>query len=164
MVYGFNAAEVFQVAIDVEENGRKFYEKAQELFEDAAVKEIFKALALDEIKHREVFIKLKAKLPPEASGATVWDPDDDINRYLAMMAGQAVFKTMEDVNARLKEVKSPADALNLALKAEADSIVYYLTMKDRTEEKQGQNMIDQIIKEELGHHKKIALELARLKK
>lgn len=164
MLYGFNAAEVFQLAIDVEENGRLFYEKAQEKIDDEEVRQVFKALALAEIEHKELFIALKSKLPPNASGETIFDPDDEINQYLDMMAGRAVFRKTEDVDERLKDVRSAADALQIALKAEADSIIYYLTMKERTEEKQGRSMIDQIIREELEHHKRISLELARLNK
>jgi len=33
MLFCFNAAEVFQIAVEIEENGRTFYEKAQALVE-----------------------------------------------------------------------------------------------------------------------------------
>ncbi len=35
MIFGFNAAEVFQIAIEIEENGKSFYEKAQAKIDDA---------------------------------------------------------------------------------------------------------------------------------
>jgi hypothetical protein len=31
VIYGFNAEEVFQIGIDIEENGKRFYEKAVDL-------------------------------------------------------------------------------------------------------------------------------------
>ncbi len=40
MIYGFNANEVFQIAIDMEGNGKFFYEKAMEIVDDPDVKEL----------------------------------------------------------------------------------------------------------------------------
>lgn len=72
MLYGFNAAEVFDIAIAIEENGKIFYDKAQDKVEDPEVKELFKFLALEEVQHREFFMALKTKLPPAAADQTIW--------------------------------------------------------------------------------------------
>ena len=45
MIFCFNAAEVFQVAIEIKENGRAFYEKAQNIIQDPEVQELFVDLA-----------------------------------------------------------------------------------------------------------------------
>lgn len=81
-----------------------------------------------------------------------------------MMAGMHVFRTDEDVDRRLAGIASAEDALKLAIQFEKDSIVFFLTMKDKTEEAQGRNMIDQLVKEELTHHKQLSLQLVNLKK
>ncbi|MBW2090920.1 MAG: ferritin family protein [Deltaproteobacteria bacterium] len=164
MLYNFNADEVFQMAIMIEENGKLFYEKAQEKIDDPEVKEIFKSLALAEIQHRECFMALKNKLPASAKEATVWDPNNEINQYLSMMAGMHVFRSDEDLEGRIAGLKGAEDALKLAIQFEKESIVFFLTIKDNTEEAQGRDMIDQLIKEELGHHKALSLELIKAKK
>ncbi|MBW1711144.1 MAG: ferritin family protein [Deltaproteobacteria bacterium] len=164
MLYNFNADEVFQMAIMIEENGKIFYEKAQDKIDNPEVKEMFESLAQAEIQHRECFMALKKKLPPSAQEETVWDPDNEINQYLNMMAGMHVFRPDDDVEGQLGEVKDVEDALKLAIQFEKESIVFFLTIKENTEETQGRDMVDQIIKEELGHHKALSLELIKLKK
>lgn len=164
MLYAFNAAEVFQIAIDIEENGRSFYEKAQEKIDNEEVKAVLKSLGLAEIQHKELFASLLSKLPVSAKESTVWDPEDEMNQYLKMMADMHVFRTSDDLDRRLAGISTAKDALTLALEFEKDSIVFFLSMKDMTEEKQGRDLIDQLVKEELSHHKKISLELVKQKK
>ena len=64
MSYGFNAGEVFKVAIQIEENGRKFYEESQKSIENTQVKALFAELAQQEIEHKKKFETLRAQLPP----------------------------------------------------------------------------------------------------
>jgi len=164
MLYAFNAAEVFKIAMDIEENGRSFYEKAQKKIDSEEVKSIFKALGLAEIQHKELFASLLAKLPASARESNVWDPQNEMDQYLKMMADMHVFRTGDDLDSRLAHVSNVLDALKLALEFEKDSIVFFLSMKDMTEEKQGRDLIDQLIKEEMNHHKQISLEMVRQKR
>ncbi|MBF0510419.1 MAG: rubrerythrin, partial [Deltaproteobacteria bacterium] len=52
MIYGFNAYEVFQMAIEIEENGKAFYDRAGQKITDPQVKELFAALAQEEVSHK----------------------------------------------------------------------------------------------------------------
>jgi hypothetical protein len=45
VTFCFNAPEVFQVAIEIIENGRAFYEKTGSLIEDPEVNKLFADLA-----------------------------------------------------------------------------------------------------------------------
>ena len=55
MIYGFNADEVFQIAIDIEENGKHFYEKAMDIVDNPDVKAVLGSLAKDEAEHLKRF-------------------------------------------------------------------------------------------------------------
>ena len=46
MIYGFNAEEVLQIAIDIEENDKRFYEKAVDLVDNSRCKGDATSLAL----------------------------------------------------------------------------------------------------------------------
>ena len=162
MSFEFNADEVFQMAIEIEQNGRVFYEKACDKIADNEVKAIFRELAQAEVEHAAAFAKMKAALPASDKEQMVWDPDDQLNQYLAMMAGREVFKKTKSVDDYLAEVKNAEDALNLALQFEKDSIVFYLTMKERTAEGHGKDQLNRIIQEELAHHQRLSLELLRI--
>jgi rubrerythrin len=163
MIYGFNAGEVFNIAIEIEENGRRFYEKAQAAVSDAGVKAILAELGQEEIKHKQRFTELKDELPTSTTGETVWDPDGEIDQYLKMMADMHVFRTSDKVDAKLAAVHDSAEALKLAIEFEKDSIVFFAEMQTLAENNEAREKIGQLVREEQGHLKKLSLELMKLK-
>ena len=163
MIYGFNASEVFQIAIDIEENGRRFYEKAMGLSDDHDVNTVFAALAQEEAEHLEKFKDLKSQLPKAASGDTVWDPENEVDQYLQMMADMNVFRSDVDMEEKLSLVGSVEDALKLGIQFEKDSIIFFLSVQEATAENKGRNSIDQLVNEEKEHLKRLSLELRRYK-
>ena len=161
MIYGFNADEVFQIAIDIEKNGKRFYEKAMDLVDDPDVKALLVSLAQEEVEHLKTFTDLKAQLAKAGTEDTVWDPEHEMNRYLQMMADMHVFRSDLDVDEELSRAKNVEDALNLAIQFEKDSIIFFLTVQDATEEKKGRECIGQLVDEEKKHLRKLSLELRK---
>jgi len=161
VIYGFNADEIFQIAIDIEENGKGFYEKDRGLVDNPDVKALLASLAQEEVKHQEIFTELKAQLPREITGDTVWDPSHEMNRYLQMMADMNIFRYDMDVERELSQVKNLEDALRLGIRFEKDSIIFYITLQDATEEKKGREHIGKLVDEEKKHLKRLALELKK---
>jgi rubrerythrin len=162
MIFGFNASEVFEIAIAIEENGKRFYEEAQGLVDDVAVKKLFEELALQEVEHKKKFESLKAQLPGEATTPTTWDPDNKLSDYIRMMADQHVFLTDEGLDGRLAQIKSSRDALKLAVEFEKDSVIFFLSMQEVAEGKKGRELIGILVKEEQEHLRRLSLELRRL--
>lgn len=162
MIFGFNAAEVFQIAVEIEENGRAFYEKASEKINDAEVQAIFKELALQEVEHKKKFMELKASLPSQASAATVFDPNNELAHYLKMMADGHVFRKSESVDEKIAQVKDAVDALRMAMEFEKDSVIFFLSMQDATEEEKGRRFIGLLVKEEQEHLRRLALQLKKM--
>jgi rubrerythrin len=162
MIFNFNAAEIFKIAIDIEENGRNFYVKAQSSVEDSEVKRLFDDLARQEVEHKKKFEALKAQLPQAAASSTVWDPDNETDRYLRVMADEHVFVTGEDVDERLSEIKNVRDALKLAIEFEKDSVIFFLSIQDAVDPGKGKELIGLLVKEEQEHLKRLSLELKRL--
>ncbi|UCG67117.1 MAG: ferritin family protein [Deltaproteobacteria bacterium] len=161
MIYGFNAEEVFQIGIDLEENGKHFYEKAADLVDNPDLKAMPALLAQEEIEHVKIFKELNAQLPEAATKETIWDPDHKMNQYLQMMADMNIFRSGLDVDKQLSGIKTHEDALRLAIQFEKDSIVFYTTMQDATADTKGREFIGQLIYEEKKHLKKLALELKK---
>ncbi len=155
MIYEFNAAEVFQLAIEIEENGRIFYEKARERIGDPAVEKEFADLARQEMNHRQRFMELKAQLPDKAGEGKVWDPENETDQYLKMMAGMNVFRTGESLEGLLAGVNTTADALKLGIQFEKDSIIFFLTMQKETAEGSGRDQISLLVQEEQEHLKRL---------
>ena len=161
MIYGFNANEIFQIAINIEENGKRFYEKAMELIDDKDAKTLLASLAKEELEHLKKFTELKEQLPKEATAGTVWDPENEMNNYLHMVADMNVFRSDFNLEDELSQVKSAEDALRFGIQFEKDSIIFFLTIQDATDEAKGRELIGRLIEEEKGHLKKLSLELRK---
>ena len=162
MAFDFNANEVFQMAIEIEENGRLFYLKARELVDDPDVKNLFSDLEQREVEHREKFKTLKSELPESARESTVWDPQGEINQYLKMAADMHVFRAATPVEEQLAQVSNAVDALKLAIQFEKDSILFFLLMQDETGKGKGKELISQLTNEEKAHLRMLSKELGRV--
>ena len=65
---------ILDEAIELEEKGRAFYEKAADWVEDPSVKETFRFLAREETKHRKAIQRQYKALTEEGR----WSPDSDL--------------------------------------------------------------------------------------
>ncbi len=162
MIFNFNAAEVFNIAIAIEENGKRFYEHAQQLIDDHEVKSLFAELALQEVEHRDRFQSLKEQLPVRAGSPTVWDPDNEVDKYIKMLADQHVFVSDESFDTQLARIKDVKDALRVAIEFEKDSVIFFLTMQEETDSQKGREFINLLVKEEQEHLRRLSLQLNRL--
>jgi rubrerythrin len=162
MIFDFNAAEVFQIAIEIEENGKAFYEKAQSVIQDPEVSKLFVDLANEEVQHKKKFESLKAQLPQEASKSTLSDLQNELNLYIKMVADEHVFRTREGVESQLTAVKNAGDALKLAIQFEKDSVIFFLSMQEATDETKGREFINLLVKEEQAHLRRLTLQLQKM--
>lgn len=164
MLFGFNAAEVFDIAINIEENGKTFYTRAAQMVDDPDVKTLFQQLAQEEEVHKARFTELKKLLPPQAKESTVPDLSNELDLYIKMMADEHIFSKASGVEQELKKISSLQDALRLAIQFEKDSVLFFVSMKEATDDTKGREMIDLLIKEEQEHVKRLSLALRKVLK
>ena len=157
MSYDFTADDIFEMAIQMERNGAKFYRTAAENAAEASGKELLLGLAAMEDEHEKTFAELRADLTDKEKSATVFDPEGESALYLRALADTRVFFEKEI------DVTSMEDILKSAITAEKDSIVFYLGMKDLVPDKFGKGRLDDIINEEMGHIRILSKELIALK-
>ena len=69
-------------------------------------------------------------LPDAAKRETLFDPEGEQSLYLRTMAESHVFVKNKDISGLASRCKTPAEALDLAIAFEKDSIVFYLGIKD----------------------------------
>ena len=158
MRYDFNADEVFEMAEQMERNGEKFYKSAAATIDDEAHKKLLLELAAMEVDHEKTFKAMRSDLKAAEKSATVFDPEGEAALYLRALVDTRVFFEKE------VDVSSMEKILKAAIEAEKDSIDFYLGMKNAVPEKLGQDRIEGIIKEEMGHIRLLSRELAQLKK
>lgn len=157
MSYDFSAHEIFQMAIQMEKNGAKFYRDAAEAADDPNNREFMLSLAAMEDDHEKTFSSFKEELTDSEKASTVFDPEGKSAMYLKALVDTRVFFE-KDIDAT-----SLRDILKAAIEAEKDSIVFYLGMKDAVPDNLGKGKLDAIIKEEMGHVRLLSRELVKHK-
>lgn len=162
MSFKFNAAEVFNIAIKIEENGKNFYEASLKIVNEPGVRKLFTDLAHQEVEHKKRFETLKSQLPKSATVSAVWDPDNELDQYIKMMADEHVFVSSHGMVEELGKIKDVKDALRLAIEFEKDSVIFFLGLEDATDSKQDRELIGALVKEEQEHLRRLSLELSRV--
>lgn len=156
MTNEFNADDIFEMAVKIEQNGAVFYRDAAGQVEDKKNKDFLLELARMEDDHGVVFSNLKKELTAREKMATTFDPTDENILYLNAFADSKVFFKKEKPDNNFRNI------LHCAIQTEKDSIVFYLGIKELVPEKYGRSKIDTIIKEEMGHIRLLAGKLAEL--
>lgn len=154
--YDFNANEIFEMAVQIEVNGQKFYNNAAASISDADAKAFLTELAKMEVDHENTFKAMQKELAEAEKTSTTFDPAGDAALYLKALADTRVFYEKEIDTTSMKEI------LKAAITAEKDSIVFYLGMKELVPEKYGKDKLDAIIKEEMGHIRLLSQKLVSL--
>ncbi len=149
--YDFNAAEVFDMAVKIEENGAAFYRRAAELQPKEEDKKFLKTLAGMEDRHKETFEEMKNLLSEGEKGETVFDPGEEQILYLNAMADAHGGEGNPEVAAGLTGKETMAQIIKTAIGLEKESILFYIGLKDLVPAKLGREKIDEIIKEETLH-------------
>jgi rubrerythrin len=156
--HGFNANEVFEMALQLERNGAKFYRTAAEALDDAANKKLLLSLATMEDNHEKIFEKMKARFADEKEWLAIFDPHGEASLYLRAFADTRVFFNKEIDTSSMETIFKDA------IIAEKDSIIFYLGMKDAVPKNFGKDKLDAIIKEEMSHVKLLSERLVSLSK
>jgi len=151
MSIDFNADEIFQLGIQIETNGKQFYETVAKNSLDPSLKRLFSELSKWESEHRQLFEKLRKALPDSARKETLFDPDGEQSLYLKLMAESHVFLKNRDIASLASGCKTSAEALDLAIAFEKDSIVFFTTIKGIVPGHLGKDEIDLLINEEIKH-------------
>ena len=156
MSISFSGSELINIAIGIEGRGIAFYDIMTKSTKSAVARDVFQYLAAMEREHIKIFQSMlaeadKYQMPTGYPG--------EYTAYLQALVDSAVF-TDELVTS---EIATYADndikAMELAIGAEKDSILFYYEMKDIMPER-AQPTVDKIIAEEKSHLR----QLSQLKK
>ncbi|MCS7150789.1 MAG: ferritin family protein [Endomicrobia bacterium] len=141
-----NISEVYQIAINIEKNGIKFYSLWAKKIKDKKLKDIFSALAYAEVEHKKIFEKMLKEIedyePKEAY-------NEEYFQYLRAYSDGLVFD-IKKIQKKANEIKTISKAVEFAIDREKDSILYYQEVKNLLPEKYHKE-IEKIINEERRH-------------
>lgn len=149
MTVALNAFEVFEIAVQIERNGAKFYRKAAELFNESDIRILFIDLADWETRHEQVFTDMGKQLAKPKHTNTIEPEKKEFDPKL--MACLGVFGTVSEPLHQLKSLEKITDVLKTAIEKEKDSITFYEGLKDFVTNSDDKNKVDDIIEEEMHH-------------
>jgi len=145
----FTAGEVFEMAVQIERNGAKFYKEAAE-FATGDSKALLLRLVKMEEDHEQVFTELHDALSEDDKITISSTPNDQGMLYLRAMIEGRVFQN--DVSRETLAGMTIEDILKVAINLEKDSIIFYQCIKERATATQATGQrIDVIIQQEIGH-------------
>ncbi len=142
----FSGAEVIQLAINMEEEGVKFYEKYAEMA-DVELKEILLGMAEDERQHAKVFKEMYNELE-------VSESEED---YLFTDAVQDFFASYaknEGFDRSQAPIDSVRDAIKIGAETEKITIKYYQSLLEFASD-EVKAILNRLIDEEVKHQKRL---------
>jgi rubrerythrin len=164
MAIAYTADEIFSIGVEIEKNGRRFYEAAARSASDSSAKALFDRLSKWELEHEKLFSVLQSGLSDQAKEPVSYDPAGELGLYLKAAADSHIFKVGADIQSLVKQCKTEKEALAMALTFEKDSVVLYSTMLNLVPEHLGKKDVQKILNEELKHVSIITEEMGKLGK
>lgn len=148
----FSTGELINIAIGNERRGIAFYDIMARTADSASAREVFQYLADMERDHIQIFQGMLDEIDkyniPESYAQEYCD-------YLQALIDTAIFSD-ELVNSEMAtQADSDVKALELAVGAEKDAILFYYMMKELMPER-AQPMVDKIIAEEKSHLRQLS--------
>src|SRR3989338_2837362 len=143
----FSASEVIEIGIQIEKNGRDFYNGVAKVSNSPQAVKIFGYLAGEEEKHigrfKYIMREVKDYEPAEAY-------PDEYFAYLKVLSEGHIF-TKEKTGSNVAEtIKTDLHAIEMGMGFEKDSILFYHGIK-RVVLEDEEKSIDKLIEEEQSH-------------
>lgn len=148
----FQPGEVIDLAVQIEEKGASFYQRLADKVEQAEVKELLNFLAGEEEKHQKEFKELGRDLSFINPRETY---EGEYFEYVENAVSTHMFANEDFLEEAVKKATGPKDVVKLAISFEKDTILFFHSFRSLVN-KDKQEVIDKLIKEEEGHINKLA--------
>jgi rubrerythrin len=143
----FAGSEVVEIGIQIEKNGRDFYNTLAVNSKNQEAVKIFKFLSQEEERHIKVFEGILGKAEKyEPAGIDA----DEYYAYMHALASEYVFTQKDKGSLIAKKVKNDNEAVDMGIGFERDSIIFYEGIK-RTVPDYDRKIIDELIAQEQKH-------------
>jgi rubrerythrin len=147
----FSGRELIEITIGIEKNGAIFYDSLAGSAKNPAARDTYKNLADKEREHAAIFqnmmVTVSAYKPPETY-------TEQYNLYLKALVDSLVFTDDKVTRQMARKVNSDAEAVQIAMGAEKDSILFYVEVRDMVRRSE-RKVVGKIIEEEKSHLKEL---------
>ncbi len=152
MSIAFSGIELINIAIGIERRGIAFYDIMAKSTRNAVARDVFQYLTEMERQHIRIFQDMlgesdKYQIPDTYTG--------EYTAYLQALTDSAVFTDDFATSEMATRAGSDIEAVELAISAEKDSILFYYEMKDIMPQR-AQPTVNKIIAEEKSHLRQLS--------
>jgi len=141
-----NIKDAIKTAIQMEQEGYNFYQRAAAQTSSDMGRTVFSSLAADELLHLEIF----KNLFEEKIGQDEWHKlVNSGKKYADIQVFPKDLKRIEGKNPDTNEI----DAIRIAMDSEKKSIDFYSQIKQNLNSDDIKKIIDEIIRQEQSHYK-----------
>ena len=152
----FQAADIVELAMQVEQSGEAFYRAVAAKAEAQSVRPLFEYLAGQEVVHYQVFQRLSQTVH-EAPFMT----DEEWDLYMNYLKGtvqNAFFEGTDKALALADTVSDPQHAIQMAIGFEKETLLFFYDLRERIPEKH-RPVLDKVIDEEKRHIQRLVAKL-----
>ncbi|MFA5310737.1 MAG: ferritin family protein [Candidatus Omnitrophota bacterium] len=152
----FSGSEIVEIGIQIEKNGRDFYNSLSGSIKNIKVQEVFKFLAREEEKHIKAFQGILEKAGKFKDEGLV---SDDYFAYMSSLASEQVF-TKENTGIVIAgSIKTEKAAVEKAINFERESVIFYEGIK-KVVPGEDKKIVDYLIEQENMHLRQLTELLA----
>lgn len=152
MSMSISSSELTKIAVGIERNGAAFYDSLAKSIEGVIARDVYKYLANKEREHITIFQNMLNHIgeyqPPETY-------TEEYDLYLNALVDSSVFSNELVAQQMAQKVTSEAEAIQIGLGAEKDSILFYSEMRNLVR-RSDHEIMDKILEEERSHLRKLS--------
>ncbi len=141
----FTVADIRDIAIQIEQNGERSYQRASEVVVDSKVAIIFRWMAEEERRHAEYFASLTVDGPLSPKQSEI----EAMGRSL--LQDMVRDKTFSLEQTSLNSIESIVEMLEQSLAFEQDTVLFYEFLRDIVDDPAIKRRVQVIIAEENRH-------------
>lgn len=147
----YSSNELLEMALKIEEDGKKFYKYLAEKSKEKEKKEFFSYLSAQEEEHAKDFKELSKGLIEETD-AESWE---EASKYIRSVVENKIFPSVEEMIERSKHI--PVDEiLDFAISVEKETVIFYEELYDLVKGEKSKEILSKIIREEVSHVRKLS--------
>jgi len=143
------STEMLQAALELEERGRAFYDRARQSCRNPECREIFTALMKEEILHQSRIRKIYDDLTRDRCWSRDREEPGEVRERLETLFRLWRPQGKKDINPEATDL----EAVDTGLALEEASISFYEASRQRAEDPLEAAFLDRMIQEERGHLK-----------
>ncbi len=148
----FAGSEVMEMGVQIEKNGKDFYNTLVKQSESSEAKAVFQYLAGEEERHITVFQKMLESVEKHEEPESY---PGEHRAYMETLANEHIFTQKDKGTEVAKNISSDKEAVEFAMRFENDSILFYEGMKRVTPEFDHE-AIEGLLKQEKKHLDQLA--------